>query len=251
MNFIMDLIEVVVSLYNQKKFIKLVGAILTITIVLILGAFAVSTVFYIVYKFIGENLETIVIGGILFTAILYWISNKRQQRNVTMQAAQTPISVVPDESEKAMFESNYIIVRQCIFTVLCEIADSLGLTKPQMQSEIDSPGRIISKSNVTMYQFLALKKSEINLATIKGIMQTRITQKLAAQEFSGLSQVNYIFNGVGYPILCVDDCVDNGAYLSIDVAWFSDNYGNLLSLRKQAQLQNLQGRTVNLVDSDF
>jgi hypothetical protein len=193
-----------------------------------------------------------VVGGIAFCSIVYFISEKRHKHRAELSSIEQQASIAQENADKALLESNYIIVRQCVYSVLCEIAENLGLTKPQRQSEIDSPSRIITNSNVLMYQFVVLKKSaEISISSIKEILQTRITQKLIAHEFSGLTQSNFVFGGTAYPILCVHDVADSGAYINLDIVWFSEAYGNLLHLRKEALLNNLNGRAVNIKDTDF
>lgn len=230
-----------------KQYIRLLFSTLSILSVIALACLFAVFVFKLIDRYFIEML----IIGIACLWFYSWISEKKSKRKEEKSAEAKQVKAEECEMERSLAESNYTIVRQCLFSVISENADALRLAKPTTFSEMDSPSRIIRKGNVIMYQFLALKKSEVDTIAVKNIIQTRISQKLSAQEFSGIIQSTFIYNGRAYSLLYVDDVQDVGAYIQIDMAWVNDNYCNHLQNKAYIQQQNQKPVNVNMNDRDF
>ncbi len=102
-----------------------------------------------------------------------------------------------------------------------------------------------------MCQYVVVKNGVCNPDKIKELLQMRVTQKLSAHEFAGITQTTYIHNGMAYPLLCIDEIRDNGSFMQIDVAWASESYCYLLDSRAQAKLENLKPPSISYRDGDF
>lgn len=166
------------------------GAYFTFAIYLLLSViivFAISFFLLILttefMSFLASNFETIVIGVGLYVFLYfmikeYWSAKRseRMQQNLFEQQLTEEELLNQLKSEKALLESNYYIVRTCLYTLVSELGATLHLVKPQSPSELDSPSKIITKSNITMYQFLILKSGDIDSDAIEEVFQTRITQ---------------------------------------------------------------------------
>lgn len=248
---IKSLIEKLKFFYNEKNY-------LMITIYSLSALFASFTVLALTY-FVGINIigflteryeaTIFIVGG--YTFLYIWWKDKQKRKQAEQDALNQNLITQQSAEEKALCESNYETVRQCLFSTLSECFDILNLLKPERLSQLDSPSRTILKGNVFMCQFVVVKKGEAIPDKIKEMLQLRIAQKLTALEFAGITQTKYIYNGKAYPILCIDEVKDNGTFVQIDIAWACENYCNLLATREQAKLQNLQPKETNCNDRDF
>ena len=212
-----------------------------------------------VLSFFAYNFEAIltIVGGYGLVYVFFheWRKSKKEEKLREEERCITILNRQREENaetEKALLESNYIIVRKCFHSVIMDIADHVHLKKPTSLSELDSPSRMVSKGNVTMYQFVALKTSqEMNPAVIKDVLQTRMTQKLSSNEIAGLSQTTYIYEGQAFPLLCIDEVVDIGNYIQIDLAWASESYCRLIQDRKLAYFEGQRVSNLSIKDKDF
>lgn len=237
--------------YSNKNYLKL--SLYSLLALLTLLASTMLT-YYIgvgIYSFIAMRFEALIAILGAYLLIYFWLREKRskkeeQEKNILLQA-----NAAQQSAEKALCESNYTIIRQCLFSTLAENASVLNLVKPERISELDSPSQTILKGNVYMCQFVVLKKGESDPQNIKEILQIRLAQKLNALEFAGITQTTYIHNGNAYPILCIDEVNDIGTYIQIDIAWASENYCNLLNARTQARFLNMQPQKSIITDRDF
>lgn len=241
------LLEIFQILYEERSFIKLFLYFTTILLGLLLTIwFTYYLATYIVF-ILERKFEAlvIIIGAYLF--INLWLKDKQKKQLIETNY----LTYKQQYAENAIQENNYIIIRQCLYTILSENADILNLVKPEKLSDLDSPSRAILKGNVYMCQYLVLNKGDINTGKIKEMLQIRIDQKLAAHEFAGIAQTQYIYYGAAYPILCVDEVHDNGSYVQIDIVWASENYCSLLNVRAHTKMQYMQPQNINYRDSDF
>lgn len=239
------------ELYREKNYPKLIP----LSVAALLASFLlIAITYYIVmhvFSFIAMRFEAVlIIVGAYVTLILWW-KDKQRKRTEQEQSALSQTIMAEQTAEKALCESNYNTTRQCLYSTLSENAGILNLQKPDRLSELDSPSKTVQKGNIYMCQFVVVKNGECSPEKIKEMLQMRITQKLSAQEFCGITQTTYIYNGIAYPILCIDEVRDNGTYVQIDIAWASENYCNLLNMRAQARVQNMNPPNTVYHDGDF
>lgn len=245
------IIQKLQELYREKNYIKLVAA----SVATLLVAFLLVALTYCIgtqiFFFLAKRFEAVIaiVGGYIMLYLWWRDKQKRQQEEIQNSLAEAVIA--QQSSEKALCENNYSTVRQCLFSVLSEYADILNLVKPEIESELNCHPKTAFKGNVYVCQFLVPKMGEANPGKIKEILQTRIRQKLSAFEFAGIAQTNYIYKGIAYPILCVDDVRDTGIHVQIDMAWASERYCSLLDSREYARMQHLQPPINNFHDKDF
>lgn len=245
------LIEKLQKHYNEKNYFSL---ILYSAAAVFTSIFVIAITYFIgmqIIHFISERFEAVLVIAGAYIMIYIWWRDKQEKRRQEIQDSLTQMTASQQSAEKALCESNYTTVRQCLFSTLSENADVLNLVKPERLSELDSPSRTIFKGNVYMCQFVVVKKGDANSEKIKEMLQIRIGQKLSAQEFAGITQTQYIYNGTAYPILCIDEVRDNGTFVQIDIAWASENYCNLLNARAHTRMQYLQPQNINCRDRDF
>lgn len=242
------------KIFDELKNCLIKKRYLTLLLYILLFLSSIGLILLIIvffFRLIDKYFIEILIIVISSLSLYFWISEKRNTRKEEKAAEIKQIKAEEYEIERTLAESNYSIVRQCLFSIISENADALHLAKPTTLSELDSPSRIIRKGTVMMYQYLTLKKGDVDTIVIKEIIQTRITQKLLAQEFSGITQTTYIYNGKAYPLLYIDEIQDQGAYIQIDMAWVNDNYCNHLQNKAYTKLQNQKPINANINDRDF
>lgn len=244
------------NLYISKDYSNFMWHSIACLLTCLLVIFIVITSIVKFIAFFNLHFDTIAmciaVYCFLFFSAREYLQGKREERLRLdeLQAEldeQTLLSEL--KAEKALAETNYYIVRNFLFSVVNEIGSTLNLAKVNSPSELDSPSKIITKSNVTMYEFLILKTSEVDVDAIKEVLQTRITQKILANELS-LSQKNFIYDGKAYPILIIDSVSNRGNYVEVDIAWASNRYCEMLKLRHLALLENNSAIT-NFKDGDF
>ncbi len=208
----------------------------------ILILFGTAIVFFAtkgILKFLQSNFETIlmVVGGyaFLFYAFYEWRKERREKKEAIIQQ-QTEQAA---EIDRTMAESNYALVRQCLFILLGETANNLHLVKPSTLSELNSPSRIISQSGFTLFQFVVMGDGHpVDTKLVKERLQMRLSQKLTANEFSGITQSNFIYNGRAYPILYIEEVNDTGSFIQVNIAWACEAYCKYLENRALARQQN-------------
>lgn len=247
----MNLVKKFRMLYTNKNYLVLI-LYMIVTLILALMAIAlVSVIIEQLFSFIAKRLEILAITIIPSIMIYFGLRGRKQVQLQEQQNAIAQALAEQQSAERALCENNYSIVRQILFNILIDSSEILNLVKPTRLSELDSPSRTVLKGNVYMCQFVVVKKGEAIQEKVKEMLQLRINQKLNAQEFAGIVQTTYIYNGIAYPILYVDQVSNSGAYVQIDIAWVSENYCNLLSTRAHAKFQNMQPPNNNLHDKDF
>lgn len=245
----------ILDAFKNKQYLLAIGYCLIMIISLVLVFFLTIWIMNCIFS----NLEIIltVIGMYVFAYLLIkeWLKSRREKkeeeteikRNIMQQKEVEAI-----ELEKSLSESNYIIVRRCLFSVLSDIAGNLGLVKPTNLSELDSPARTISQSGVLIFQYLVLKGKETpDLQIIKNVIQTRFTQKLDNLEFTGITQSVYIWNGCSFPVINIDEVLDCGNYIQVNIVFASEKYCSILELRKQNKLIGQASFNQSIKDSDF
>lgn len=246
-----NLIEKYQVLYQEKNYFKLSlysAAIVFASLLVIATTYIIGMQ---VFVFLTERFEAVLIIVGAYILIYLWWKEKQKKQHQEIQNSLIQMTASQQSAEKALCESNYSTVRQCLFSTLSENADILNLVKPERLSELDSPSRTIFKGNVYMCQFVVVKKGDTNSEKIKEMLQIRIGQKLSAHEFAGITQTQYIYNGTAYPILCIDEVRDNGTFVQLDIAWASEHYCSLLNARAHTRMQYLQPQNINSRDSDF
>jgi len=78
----------------------------------------------------------------------------------------------------------------------------------------------------------------VDTKLVKERLQMRLSQKLTANEFSGITQSNFIYNGKAYPILYIDEVIDTSSFIQINIAWSCEAYCKHLENRALAKQQN-------------
>lgn len=214
---------------------------------LLLAALAVVYVTYLLLSFLFSKPETVAVITVGYFMIAHHVkgySNSRLQAIQSSKAAEL-------ENQKAIDEGNYSVVRQHLFTVLPELSDLLGLVKPLTLSALDSPNRVIHQNGYVLFEYMVAKQSAVDTKNCKLILQKRITQKLYAGEFPGLSQNLHIYNGTAYPLLQIEQVSELPDCVLIHVAWANDAFCRHLENRALLQQVNAAANSINTQDSNF
>ncbi|WP_160690741.1 hypothetical protein [Clostridium sp. C2-6-12] len=239
------------KLYDDGEYLQFILYIILVVmfsfVLIIPTYYAFENLFLFVEQRFDEIL--VIVGG--YVMFYLWWKDKTKNREEKNMKLLKDSSLAKENNEKVLCESNYVTIRQCLFSTLLENAEILNLKKPEKLSELDSPSKIISKGNVYMCQFVLVKNGEINSDKIQEMLQLRIVQKLNTFEYAGIQQTSFIYNGNAYPILLIDEVCDNGTFVQIDITWASEKYCDLLNTRAHAKMQQLQPRNVNVYDKDF
>ncbi|AMJ40503.1 hypothetical protein [Anaerotignum propionicum] len=205
-----------------------------------------------IFNFLVFKFDFLITVGACVGVVVYLWNSSKEEKRIKLQAIEEQHAEQSAEMDKAVAENNYSIIRQCLFTVLSEQADNIGLVKPSTFSEMNSPSRIISCNGFYLCQFVVMKKgTAIDLKLIKECLQMRIVQKLNAGEFPELSVRSHIYNGRAYPILYIHTLEDTGGYIQINTALVNNKYCQSLEASRYAQQQNALPATTISRDVDF
>lgn len=225
-------------------------------ILILLGGLALITILLFAAINIGrvltEKFDVLVLGGTILTAAIYFINKHFKNRKESqlqnaalgkevINAAEQQHKINPETAE-----NNYISVRQCIFTVLREAGTTLNLVTPISITDIDSQIRFSDKGSYVLLHYICQKHGNVDVGVIREVLSNRIYQKLRSDEFNHLSETFYLYEGRSYPIIMIDNIIDVGAYINIDVVVCNKDYCE--HLRNKAVATNL---SIGSNDNDF
>lgn len=221
--------------WKNKKYALCIGFILFI----VTGVFSVIALLYMLINFICEHYKEVGIAFGIFILIFYFIQDhfaeKRREREEALELARK----MQEEADADTIERNYRLVRNCIFGVVRDMSDILGIKKPVREGEIDSPNHTILKLNFILYQYIVYRTSATtDTETMRTILRQEIARRIDAHLFAGISQDYYVYEGQAEPIISVYTVEDNNAYLTISVAIADENYCR--QIRQNVSLSLLQ-----------
>lgn len=192
--------------------------------------------------FIMNNYEKVAIAiGIFFLALYYIREHFEEKKRARLEELELARQM-QEAADADTLERNYRLLRMCLFTVIRDMSDVLGIKKPIREGEIDSPNHTVRKLNFILYQFIVYRTvATTDTETIRSILRQEISRKLDSHLFAGISQTYYLHEGQAEPIISVYSVEDNNAYLTISVAIADENYcrhirqGISLNLLQQAE----------------
>ena len=209
---------------NYKKLILISVIALGLAVGAVLSALAVG-------KFLIEKSDTIILGGSVIVVAVYFINRFFQNRSEEQQRKrqlfldkQVQVEKQNDEAKKIAAETSYNVVRECLYLVLRDTAESLKLIKPVSVSSIDTPYHFIDKGTYILLCYKCQKNGICDVDMAKNILNERFRQKLSENEFPTVKEKNVYFEGRYYPIFLVDSVTDVDDYVNINVAICNENY---------------------------
>lgn len=236
-------------MWNDKKYAECLG----ITLFLCAVIFSAVVLAYMLIAFIAVNYEKIAIAVDAFFLIFYYIAEHFAEKKRAREEEFALARKLQEEADADAMERNYRLVRNCVYSVLRDMSDVLGIKKPTNEGKIDSPNHTIRKLNFILYQYIVYPtNSAVDTEKMRTILRQEISRRLDSHLFTGVSQTYYLHEGQAEPIISIYAVEDNNAYLTISVAIADENYcrhirqGASLNLLQQAeQIQS------TAVDNDF
>jgi hypothetical protein len=232
------------SIWEEKKYLM----IALWSVIAIIALVATIELTEMLISFIAEKFDLLIFLGTICFVSYFYLKYKKEEQIARISKVNQNKEVI----EKELHENNFICIRKCIFQILDnDISDVLGLKKPIRLSELDSPGKIVVKGNVFLYQFVVLKKSnEVDCNRIKEVLQKEVNEALDNFRLEGIRQTKFIANGVAFPILNVDSVKDMGNYIQLELVWASQDYVDLIETRKNILAEKLN-KDNSFDDDDF
>lgn len=249
MKYIKDFIDSFSEKWHNKKYAECICIIL-----FILGIVFSSVVLTsMLIAFITVNYEKIAIAVGAFFLIFYYIEEHFAEKKRAREEELALARKLQEEADADAIERNYRLVRNCLYSVLNDMSDVLGIKKPTNEGKIDSPHHTVRKLNFILYQYIVYPTaSTVDTEKMRTILRQEISRRLDSHLFAGVSQTYYLHEGQAEPIISVYAVEDNNAYLTISVAIADENYcrhirqGTSLNLLQQAeQIQ------ATAIDDDF
>lgn len=221
----MKIVDGVRALWDEKRYVKLGLVLLLLIAAAVVTLSLIVSTLVAVKNFVVQNQTLVFITTFALVTFFGWIYDRAEQRRKLQSQAEQQAREEAQFMEESLAQNNYDIVRQCLFNVLSDVADTISLIKPDRLSQLDSPAKYAKKGNVLFYQYLILKKEAvIDPHAVKQVLQTRISQRLQAQEFAGITETSHYYKGQMYPLLYLDEVIDVGNYIQVDITWVSDTY---------------------------
>lgn len=224
--------------WAQKRYFLCIGTILFIIVSVVSAIFFV----YALLDFIIGNYQKVFFAVSVLGLSLYYIKEHFNEKKRARQEALELARQMQEAADADVLERNYRLLRTCLFTVIRDMSDVLGVKKPIREGEIDSPNHNISKLNFVLYQYIVYRtNSTVDTETIRSILRQEISRRLEAQLFAGMQQTYHFYEGQAEPIISVYTVEDNNAYYTISVAIADNNYcqhirqGASLGLLQQAK----------------
>jgi len=237
--------------YDNKHYLHFVGKVLLLGA----GCFALLLLITIVvrniYLFLSANWEFLfLVGGGSFVAV-YLIKTHYEDKQKARADAQAQGRLLQEEADNKILERNYRLLRSTLFEVSSYLYDVIHIKKPTIETELDSPNHIVRKMNFALYQYILYPTANVDVESIKKILQQEYARRLDSQSFSGLSQTYYFYEGQAEPIISVYEVVSNGAYLTVSLAIADDNYCRHIRQGVSANLLQQAEQIRTLGDKDF
>lgn len=231
---------------ENKKWARAIVKLVALVVVSVCMVLCLIWLVTLVYEYIDYII--IVVGGIACIIALFrsLASNKQvKQEKSSLQTQQSFMQYDP-----ITLENTYKLVRAGMCYVIGELADVIGVRKPASHSQMDAPTHFDIVANVPIYHILVAKMTSKNdTYTIMGILQNAIEQKLNNNEFNGIAQAVFFYNGQAYPSIMVDKVLDCGNMLQIDIAIASEYY---CKYREQRIYNSLNTSNTGIVhDKEF
>jgi hypothetical protein len=165
-----------------------------------------------------------------------WIKGRQQQRQDELVKQHNREQLENELAHQALGESTYLTARQAMYTILSSIAPSCNLQIPEGLSSIEAPRHFISRDDMLIFQFVAVKRGEVNIRTITTLIEARIQQMANAHELNFEPSTLVIFGRV-YSAIMVDHIHDDGSYVQIDIVFTTERY---IRYRSERDHQNHQ-----------
>ena len=218
---------------------------------LVLAIMACTVYFlYILILFLIRNMDYIIlcVGGIVCLIVFF-----RSLATKKLPKQEVP-PVEPQQNyiqfDSIALEETYKLIRDGLCYVVWEKHEGLGVRRPTSSSQLDAPTHHDIVANVPIYHFLVAKYGESHdTYTIMGILQSTLEKKLNNNEIPGISNVPTRYNGQLYPAVMVDNVIDYGDILQIDIALTNEYY---CKYRTQRILNSMNASTTSTFkDRDF
>lgn len=231
---------------ENKKWLSAIAKFIALVLVAACVILCLLWLCVLAYQYVDYII--IVVGGTACIIAFFrsLITKKPDKQDITpVQAQQSFIQYDP-----ITLENTYKLVRAGMCYVVGELADIIAVRKPASHSQMDAPTHYDIVSNVPIYHLLVAKTGGmIDTYTITGILQNAIEQKLNNNEFNGISQAVFFYNGQVYPAIMVDKVLDCGNMLQIDIAIASEYY---CKYREQRIYNSMNSTSIgNMQDYDF
>lgn len=235
--------------WGEKKYAPCIGIIL----LLLMFIFASALILVKIFDFISLNYEKIFWGFSIVALAFYYTKQHFDEKQRAREEELALARKLQEEADADVIERNYRLVRNCLYIVLHDMSDVVGIKKPTNEGNIDSPHHTVRKLNFILYQYIVYPTaSTVDTEKMRTILRQEISRRLDSHLFAGVSQTYYLHEGQAEPIISVYAVEDNNAYLTISVAIADENYcrhirqGASLNLLQQAeQIQ------ATAVDDDF
>lgn len=249
--FINKILNKLLLLYHEKKYGKLASYSLLLLIIAIVIIWITCSIIFRIYDFFAMHFNGILCIICAFAMAYYYSYNNKKKKNEQIHNERENNNIIDENTEKEIAENNYIIIRRCLFAVINEVYDIIGVKKLDSLSELNAPSHLTRRADILMYKFFALKQKDVNTSTIKKVLQQRINQKLLDFEFPDIKQNNFIYSGKAYPMLNIYEVTDESEYIQIVVSWASKQYFDLLSIRRNNIMNSNLIINNNFNDDDF
>lgn len=230
---IYNFIEYMYNLFQEKKYGKLFLYILGLLIGAICTGLLLGNIFY----FVSANIDTIikVVGSIsIFIIMLLSLLPKKK--------AESPKTDTSFGYDPISLNTTYKLLRSAFVKILFEASETLPIRKPESPVQLDAPTNFDIVNNVPVYHLLCAKTNNsvaIDSYEFTGVLQDILERKLNHHEINGITQTTFFYNGMAHPAIMIDNVLDLGRFVQIDLAVTNETY-----------LQNRAVRIFNSMEED-
>lgn len=235
-----NLYRSLVSNYKNRQWLQLILKLIGLAVSTACMFLMIGTVVLAVFSHIDEIVVTI--GAI---ACFFWGIAHIFTRTDTPPSIETIL-----EYDPITLESTYKLLRKNLCSIIGDIAEITKLRKPTTLSQLDTPTHFDVKAKAVIYHFIIPKQSEeVDTFSTLGILQNAIEQRLNNHEVEGITQTVFFYNGQAYPSIMVDNVLNLGNFIQIDIAIASEYY---CKYREQRIYNNMnQTGIIKPMDKDF
>lgn len=213
------------SLWDKHNYTKLVICCVLLLCAFITLCIFATTAFIALQGFMSRHIEPIMLSALGLAVIIYCIKERTEERQKARAEAERQAQELIALDNEAKRNTNYSVIRQCLFDVLADTAENIGLVKPKQLNEINSNNRHFPKGNIVVYQFFLTKQGDsVDIAGIRQILQNRIEQRLDESELNGITKKINVVNGQAFYILQIESISESGKLVIVNLAWATDAF---------------------------
>lgn len=215
--------------------VTILSALLIVMLALLVG-WIVGVEIGNAVNFVATKFDILATLATVVGIIVWCLKGRQKERQDALTEQHNREQLENELAHQTIGESTYLTARQAMYAILSSIAPSCNLQTPEGLSSIEAPRHFISRDDMLIFQFVAVKHGQVNIRTITTLIEGRIQQMANAHELN-FEPSTLVILGQSYSAIMTDKIHDYGSYVQIDIVFTTERY---IKYRNERDHQNHQ-----------